>query len=983
MAEGQVERNGERLRLLACCVLVLLGVNGFFAFSLWVSWQDRLDTARQETRTMAQSLADHAERTIGSADQMLSGVVETIQERMASGRQVASDPRLPMLLLRRAGMVPFVRSLTLLDGNGLVIGDAGGRQANLTDRSNLLEFAFHRNQDRRILFIDAPRIDGEGGAWLFSLSRRIVDRQGQFAGVAVAMADPETFRRYDSTLGVDGDGFAELCDRKGVVYSREPGFAAAIGRREADLPQLATLLADAPAGTAQRTDADGILRIVSYRSVAGTPLVAIAALSVNHALAPWRRTLYGQLLAALLANAAILAFAIALMRQIRRLNTAARDLRASEARAVAARRQLVDAIESMSEGFVLFDRNGHIVLFNDRYRRMLRRMNTVLVPGLPYRALLEEAASNGFVKVTQANAQDWIQSRLEQHQRPSNEPVEQELATGEWVLTRAFPTNDGGRVHIRTDITHLKRQQEEAARQELLLRTTVENIVQGLCVFDPNRQLVLWNRNWLALLDLPPEFGRVGMPLQEILKWRAARGDYGPGSVTESAAPLSTLSDLDDQAGERVLPNGTAVEVLGVLMPDGGRLTTYTDITVRRSAKLALRQKSDVLEVTLQSVDQGIAMFDHTFRLIAANHRYYHLLDIPETAFPLGTPFEVLLRHFATRGEFGPGCVEERVAERLQRAQKLQPYLFERTRLDGTVIEARRTPTLQGGFVTTYTDITERKARENELTAAKAAAERTSEVRSLFLAKMSHELRTPFNAIIGFAEIIADKAFGHDRQAIDVYASYAAEIRHSGQHMLDLVNNILDLSKIEAGRMTVMIDRFDLRQTLQSSLSMMRELSRTQGVTISLAIPQPLPETRADERAVKQIITNLLSNALKFTPENGCISLMASPTPCGGFEIAVSDTGVGIPSDQIDRVLLPFEQIDNRYSRTTGGTGLGLSLVKGLVELHGGSLRIESTLGCGTTVTAIFPALPPDPVAPESRTRTANGQTDLTRRPSL
>ena len=675
----------------------------------------------------------------------------------------------------------------------------------------------------------------------------------------------------------------------------------------------------------------------------------------------------GQILAALVTNAAMIAFAIAVARHLARLEAAARALQANEAAAIAARHQLANAIESMTEGFVLFAPDERVVLFNNRYRKLLGPVGDLVAPGLPYRTLLSAAVNSGFVKAARDDPEGWIRTRLDQHRHPTTDAVEQELSTGGWVLTRAFPTNDGGRVHIRTDITYLKQQQFEVARQALVLRTTVENIVQGLCVFDADQRLVLWNRNWLALLDLPPVFGRVGVPLADILAWRAARGDYGSEGISETVAHhLATRSALDDHVGERVLPNGTALEVLGVQMPDGSRLTTYTDITVRRNAELALRQKTDVLEATLQSVDHGIAMFDHNFRLIAANRSYYQLLDIPEAEFPLGTSFEAFLRHVAERGEFGLGCVEEQVVERLQVAQRLQPYHFERTRADGTVIEARRMPTAHGGFVTTYADITERKARENELKAAKAAAERTSEIKSLFLAKMSHELRTPFNAIIGFAEIIANQSFGEDRQAIEAYAGYAGEIRESGQHLLDVVNNILDLSKIEAGRMAVMIDRFDLRQTLHSSLSMMRELSRSQGVSITLSAPDPLPETRADERAVKQIITNLLSNALKFTPEGGSIALSAHPTGCGGFEIAVSDTGVGIPSDQIDRVLLPFEQIDNRYSRSTGGTGLGLALVKGLVELHGGSLRVDSTVGHGTTVTASFPAAPPDAANPGS-----------------
>ena len=263
-----------------------------------------------------------------------------------------------------------------------------------------------------------------------------------------------------------------------------------------------------------------------------------------------------------------------------------------------------------------------------------------------------------------------------------------------------------------------------------------------------------------------------------------------------------------------------------------------------------------------------------------------------------------------------------------------------------------------GGRLTTYTDITARKRHEDELRAAKVTAERASEVKSLFLAKMSHELRTPFNAIIGFADMIATRALGDGRDATETYAGYAVEIRDSGQHLLDLLNNILDISKIESGRMAVQIDRFDLRQTLVSALGQVRAAAHTQGVTLSLSVPSPSPDTRADERAVRQIVTNLLSNALKFTPEGGRITIAAAATADGGFEISVSDTGIGIAPDEIQRVLQPFEQGDNRYSRAMGGTGIGLALVNGLVELHGGSLRIDSQPGQGTTVTTIFPAPP-------------------------
>ena len=290
----------------------------------------------------------------------------------------------------------------------------------------------------------------------------------------------------------------------------------------------------------------------------------------------------------------------------------------------------------------------------------------------------------------------------------------------------------------------------------------------------------------------------------------------------------------------------------------------------------------------------------------------------------------------------------------------LDDHVDERVLPDGRAVEVLGVPMPGGGRLTTYTDITERKQRQDELHAAKLTAERASEVKSLFLAKMSHELRTPFNAIIGFAEMIASRSLGNNRDAIETYASYAAEIRDSGQHLLDLLNNILDISKIESWRMAVQIDRFDLRQTLNSALGTMRAMAHNQGVALILDANQPLPDIRADERAVRQIVTNLLSNALKFTPEGGTITLKAEPSATGGFDISVCDTGVGIDSDQIDRVLLPFEQGDNRYTRTMGGTGLGLALVKGLAELHRGSLRIESQLNCGTTVTVSIPPPLPD-----------------------
>ena len=969
MPYGEVERKRTGSRLIAFSLLLLVGINGFFVATLWVGWRDRLVQARQHSESLAESLAVQANTTIASTDRLLSAVSEVLHERMGhhnDGRLTLGDPEVTALLRRRVPLSPYIRAITVIAPDGTVLNDSRGPDAPHYSLADRAYFTHHRDGGPDRLFIDLPMISRTDKRWFIGMSRRLTDLDGRFAGVINAVVEPDHFRRFFASLGIGGlgaggEGFAALFDRSGTIYAREPDFEAFVGKRLAASSRFADRLAVATEGGYEDTDAEGRSLIVSYHALADYPLVVMAALVRERVMASWHHQLLYQLVAALLANLAVIGFTRMVLRQVRRLETATRDLTASESKAIAAQRQLADAIESMTEGFALFDRDDRLVLFNARYRKMCGPVGALVRPGLPYEELLRNVTAAGFVLDAEDDPGAWIAARLDQHRNPTGTPVEQETSEGEWVLARTFPTRDGGRVHIRTDITYLKQKQLEAAQQEMMLRTTVENIVQGLCVFDAEGRLALWNQNWLNLLRLPAEFARPGTELAEIVLWRAARGDYGPGNPREILARrMGALSALDDHVDERVLPDSRAVEVLGVPMPGGGRLTTYTDITVRRNAERALRQKSEVLEATLESVDQGIAMFDREFRLIAANHRYYQLLEFPAEEFGLGTPFTTFLGHTARRGDFGPGEVGEQVAERLRLARRLQPYSFERVTPDGSVVEARRKPTADGGFVTTYTDITERKRHEDELRTAKTTAERANEVKSLFLAKMSHELRTPFNAIIGFAEMIASRSLGGGRDAIEAYAGYAAEIRDSGQHLLDLLNNILDISKIESGRMAVQIDRFDLRQTLTSAMGMMRALAHEQSITLTLAAQKPLPDTRADERAVRQIVTNLLSNALKFTPDGGRITLGAAPAGDGGFEIRVSDTGVGIPPDQIERVLLPFEQGDNRYSRSMGGTGLGLALVKGLVELHGGTLRIESEPGQGTTVVAAFPAAPPD-----------------------
>ena len=228
--------------------------------------------------------------------------------------------------------------------------------------------------------------------------------------------------------------------------------------------------------------------------------------------------------------------------------------------------------------------------------------------------------------------------------------------------------------------------------------------------------------------------------------------------------------------------------------------------------------------------------------------------------------------------------------------------------------------------------------------------ETASQHKSEFLANMSHELRTPLNAIIGFSEVLGERLFGdmNDKQA-----EYVRDITESGRHLLSLINEILDLSKIEAGRMELDVAEFDLAATVDNTLSLVRERAQRRGIALKSTLDGSLTTLHADERKVKQVLLNLLSNALKFTPEGGAIDVLVSTTD-KEVEVAVKDTGVGIAPDEQDSVFEEFRQVGSAAKKIEG-TGLGLAISRKFVELHGGKIWVTSQLGTGSTFTFTLP----------------------------
>lgn len=246
--------------------------------------------------------------------------------------------------------------------------------------------------------------------------------------------------------------------------------------------------------------------------------------------------------------------------------------------------------------------------------------------------------------------------------------------------------------------------------------------------------------------------------------------------------------------------------------------------------------------------------------------------------------------------------------------------------------------------------------RNRALDRARQQAEEASLSKTRFLANMSHELRTPLNAIIGFAEVIQKQLLGPMGNAR--YAEYVDDILSSGQHLLSLINNILDMSKIESGSWRIQPEMTDPVEIMEASLRSLRERADGRGVFMSMSVDARLFEGFVDRQALRQILLNLISNAVKFTPPGGRIEVGAQPLDDGAFAIWVKDTGIGIAPEHIPVVLAPFGQVENDLTRQYEGTGLGLPLVKSLIELHGGRFEIHSTPGEGTTIRAEFPPPP-------------------------
>jgi PAS domain S-box-containing protein len=401
-------------------------------------------------------------------------------------------------------------------------------------------------------------------------------------------------------------------------------------------------------------------------------------------------------------------------------------------------------------------------------------------------------------------------------------------------------------------------------------------------------------------------------------------------SVWLPIVPKETSDLLIYQTSLFSIGAGTLVGVIGLM----------------RAATAKLQFSEEKFRRLLESAPDAIVILDERDRITLINAPAEELFGYQRREL-LGQPIGVLLRG-ENSGTGASGFAT--LASDPRTHSRSGVSSLDGLRKDGTVFPAEASfgwlQTKSGTLVSAAVrDITAQRQ-------IKAHLEELNQVKSDFLANVSHELRTPLNAIIGFSELIRDGSIG----PLDAkYKEYAGDIHESGRHLLKIINGILDISKIERGRLELRNDVVSIGETIERCERMIHPMALAAGVSLSIDVARSLPLIHADEIRLQEILLNLMSNAVKFTPTGGAVTVSAS-METGGLVIAVKDTGIGIKESDIAVALEPFRQIEGRLSRRFAGTGLGLPLAKRLVELHGGSLEIESKPSLGTTVRIRLPS---------------------------
>ncbi|MGO4908301.1 response regulator [Pseudorhodobacter sp. W20_MBD10_FR17] len=507
-------------------------------------------------------------------------------------------------------------------------------------------------------------------------------------------------------------------------------------------------------------------------------------------------------------------------------------------------------------------------------------------------------------------------------------------------------------------LSDLEAAHTSAVMAERRLRDSVNALHDGFAVFDPDHRLLVANRAYLipyADYNVGP-----GTPYREILKLTAEEGMVDLGAETPDAWIERMLARWDCDP----IPNETVQTSTGQWLRLVDRRARDGDMVC-----VALNTTQQMrIWAALEAIPDGFVLFDREEKLLTCNQRYKEIYPESADIMVPGTTYEEILRAGVTAGAYVDAIgredawIEERIGQPLE-----GPVVREQELADGRWLRVLEQPTPEGGRVGLRVDITHQKEQQAALDEARKAAEAANRAKSAFLANMSHEIRTPMNGVVGMAELLCDSNL-NDEQRL-----FADTIRSSGEALLVIINDILDYSKIEAERLTLHPEPFDLERLIHEVAMLLQPRARERGLDLMIDYDLFLP-TRfvGDAGRLRQVLTNLVGNAVKFTEKGHVlIRIVGLETDPGNqqLHVSVEDTGIGIPADQLEHVFGEFNQVESDANRKFEGTGLGLAISKSLIEHMDGSVWVDSELGKGSCFgfrlllpIAEAQSAPPDPI---------------------
>jgi signal transduction histidine kinase len=606
------------------------------------------------------------------------------------------------------------------------------------------------------------------------------------------------------------------------------------------------------------------------------------------------------------------------------------------------------ALATLRTGLATFGPDRRLLFANRRFAELLGLAPDRPPVGVAFSALLDLLAAREEFTGFDGAAFIAAQRGADRSQPSATRRVR---AGGQVIDIASDPLADGGWTMVVTDISALAGAEDDARRRAALLNSILDAVPHGVCVYGPDRRVAMFNRAYTDVMTGAPL--NVGDHVSDVIRRRAVAGEYGPGDPEQIYRQQVAFNVNRPQQRKRRRPNGMSLDVRTSPLPDGGYISVVTDITQLTAAEEEVSRRAQELDVMLSCIRHGVILWDADKRLRTSNGIVTKLLGYPPGLLVPGQSEAVVLEDMLARGHFGAGEQARAQADMLANLDRSKPYRRQLVTPANRVLDTRSDPTPGGGWVTTFTDVTEAEAVQNELRRAKEVAEAANQAKSRFLATMSHELRTPLNVVIGFSDALLHESANPSRAQID---DYAQQINEAGHHLLGLINSILDVARIESGRFDFAADAVDVVRLVQSAARLSDASAQAAEIVLLTEVPDALPAIRADERRLRQALGHLLSNALKFTEPGGTVIIGAAQDPGGGLLLFVRDSGIGIAEQDLDRVFEPFTQLDGSLARRFQGAGLGLYVSRALVVGHGGELTLRSTPGEGTVAEIRLPA---------------------------